>query len=621
MVPEGFRVSSLEPVGVDVEVDAPSGEAYPDAAVHLLDSKGREIETRGTGDDGRVHFRAPSGDGTFRVYVTAVGIPSDTVDVPAHAGLVVLPRQGGPIAAAEENSDAPLLARTLSWASPSSSSQGVPAGLDSSRRSEITASFLSDVNFAFPEGVKIPNSHPEYLQQGAVEEILLSDSGEMWLTFIHEGAGYRNAFGYYVLAPGKTVSSVAALDKRILFPNASLRGSGGNLVSGDRVRIGAFPAGTRIGFFVVADGWNGSRVDTSGAKPMYFSRAALNPESDVAVRRHVAILLHQGTGKAVMGFEDLNRSTSGCDNDFNDVMFTVAWNPYAAVSPEQFVSLPGKTDSDKDGVPDNLDEFPGDPTRAYTRWFPAKGAWGVLAFEDLWPRSGDYDFNDLVARYSIKEVRSANLSAKEVELRVVPVAAGANIRSGLGFGLGMMPFMPESVSVRKAGVSQPGAFQRDPTNGEALIRLTRDVLGGFHAPAGGIINTRTATPRYASDTLWARMVLASPFDLPEPPYDPFLFKASDSSCEIHLPDRSPTKAMKRSLFRTKDDKTDSVKGIWYRDASRMPWGLNLSEDWAWPVEGVQIHSAYPRFRNWVASGGRSDLDWYLHPVAGRVIQP
>src|SRR5690606_13790273 len=52
-------------------------------------------------------------------------------------------------------------------------------------------------------------------------------------------------------------------------------------------------------------------------------------------------------------------------------------------------------DADNDGVEDSQDEFPSDPTRAFTSSYPTAGT-QKLAFEDLWPNQGDFDFNDMV---------------------------------------------------------------------------------------------------------------------------------------------------------------------------------------------------------------------------------
>ncbi len=178
------------------------------------------------------------------------------------------------------------------------------------------------------------------------------------------------------------MSSARALDKRIVFPNASLVNSGGGLRPGDRLRLGSFRAGTRIGFLVVANGWNGSTVDTL-SRPVYYSRPELNPEVLPDRKRHVALLWHEASQRAILGFEDLDRASAGCDNDFNDVLFTVSWNPFPAVDVSNLAGLPGRTDSDGDGASDNVDEFPSDPLRAWAARCSASGV--SITTYCLWP--------------------------------------------------------------------------------------------------------------------------------------------------------------------------------------------------------------------------------------------
>ncbi|MFT5748541.1 MAG: hypothetical protein ACI920_003938, partial [Saprospiraceae bacterium] len=42
----------------------------------------------------------------------------------------------------------------------------------------------------------------------------------------------------------------------IIFPNVSFSGSGGGLVSGNKVNLGNFLAGTSVAYFLVTNGWN-----------------------------------------------------------------------------------------------------------------------------------------------------------------------------------------------------------------------------------------------------------------------------------------------------------------------------------------------------------------------------
>ncbi len=68
-------------------------------------------------------------------------------------------------------------------------------------------------------------------------------------------------------------------DITIIFPNASVLGSGGGLQTGDKVKIGNFPAGTGIGWVLLANAWNlGSSSVGSGLWQLY-SNPDYNPES------------------------------------------------------------------------------------------------------------------------------------------------------------------------------------------------------------------------------------------------------------------------------------------------------------------------------------------------------
>src|SRR5688572_15426041 len=52
-------------------------------------------------------------------------------------------------------------------------------------------------------------------------------------------------------------------------------------------------------------------------------------------------------------------------------------------------------DSDGDGIIDTADALPCDASASAVVYAPAEGQRGMLLFEDLWPESGDLDFNDL----------------------------------------------------------------------------------------------------------------------------------------------------------------------------------------------------------------------------------
>ena len=76
------------------------------------------------------------------------------------------------------------------------------------------------------------------------------------VTFLGEGAGYRNSVGVYSVDPATgEISNV-----EMLFANASLKGSGGNLLGGETAPFNA-PAGHEIGVFLLADGYSNNNAD------------------------------------------------------------------------------------------------------------------------------------------------------------------------------------------------------------------------------------------------------------------------------------------------------------------------------------------------------------------------
>ena len=57
------------------------------------------------------------------------------------------------------------------------------------------------------------------------------------------------------------------------------------------------------------------------------------------------------------------------------------------------------TDTDGDGIIDNDDAYPEDPEVAFELFTPSKYGKGTIFFQDLWPSTGDYDFNDAALSY------------------------------------------------------------------------------------------------------------------------------------------------------------------------------------------------------------------------------
>ncbi|MEI7811688.1 MAG: choice-of-anchor A family protein [Ignavibacteria bacterium] len=223
----------------------------------------------------------------------------------------------------------------------------------------ITPDLLSRIYTTLPEYIAV---NPAYIATSTEPDIVLLKESDVYVTFISEGAGYRSALGFYTYTVGNTPVKASDIGNTmtIIFPNVSAVGSGGGLNPGDKVKIGRFPANTIIGWFVLTNGWNGTSITDGIAR--LFSDTQFNPETDPNLRRHNVLFNDQGTGKVILGFEDMKRD-AGSDNDFNDVLFSVSTNPADATDKGNLPSLADPKpnsirgliweDKNKNGIRDN----------------------------------------------------------------------------------------------------------------------------------------------------------------------------------------------------------------------------------------------------------------------------
>ena len=117
--------------------------------------------------------------------------------------------------------------------------------------------------FTFPlieEGINIsdivkdsPNPLTNNINDFLINNITLeANEPNLSITFINEGAGYKNTLGWYKI--NTITGEISAVN--IIWDNTSATGSGGNLTPGVSTQIlGNLTAGEKIGFFLVADGF------------------------------------------------------------------------------------------------------------------------------------------------------------------------------------------------------------------------------------------------------------------------------------------------------------------------------------------------------------------------------
>ena len=495
-------------------------------------------------------------------------------------------------------------------------SDGVPNYLEK-QNDIIDASFLKDLNATLPEYQPAPISHPQYFAPGNEQNLVLNDACNVWVTFVSEGAGYRNVLGYYIYKTGNPPATPADIDSvHIIFPNVSFSGSGGGLSSGNKVHIGTFAPGTEIGWVLVSDGYNGTSV-TSGINTL-FSDQNLNPEVSVDKKQHALLLNDIGRGKFLLSFEDMKRENTGCDNDFNDAIFYVTADPISSVD-IQNIPMPRyvQADTDKDGVPDNFDAYPNDPLKAFDNFYPSKGNFGSLAFEDMWPSVGDYDFNDLVIDYNFNQITNGKNEVVQIDLKATLTAIGATYKNGFGIQLPVSPDLISSVT----GTNIQESYIVLNGNGTEANQSKATIIvfdNGFNllsdqGSKGVGVNTTPGNAYVTPKELDITINLKTPVTLNTmglPPYNPFMIINRVRENEVHLIDNPPTDLANKKLLGTSNDDSNPSSGRYYVTKSNLPFAIEISSHFDCPIEHLPVTDAYLKFYEWGKSGGSLYYDWF-----------
>lgn len=469
-------------------------------------------------------------------------------------------------------------------------------------RDEYPRDFFDRIANALPES----KVNEAFMTDDSGSNITLKEEGEVFITFIHEGAGYKNSFGYFTFDANNPPQSIEDVQETIVFPNLSYP----HLTNGHRVSLGTFPAGTSIGFFIAA---NGFWYDT-GVKPFkvpyYYSIQNLNPDPE-GLKQHNVLLYDNEVEEVIIGFEDLPRSWG--DNDFNDAVFSVKATPASALETTTLTQIPDANDSDADGVLDTDDEFPNNHKRAFSSYFPSSEGRMVLAFEDNWPATGDYDMNDLVISKRIQTIYGADNRVSGLRLEGLIQARGASYNNGFAVRLmDLPPELLESASLELDG--QNFAKRAEANQRDLVIPLWNNAHRFTETGESGAcqhFNTLKNCSEFAPVSFTLDLDFSYSLDqLSVGDLDFFIFRTDYRGREIHLADYPPTDLFDVTQFGKVEDTSEPQSGRYFRNENNLPWAIMIPEDWRHPREYIDVNWAYPEYEGWVESSGEENQDWY-----------
>ncbi|MGF1754694.1 LruC domain-containing protein [Vibrio makurazakiensis] len=278
---------------------------------------------------------------------------------------------------------------------------------------------------------------------------------------------------------------------------------------------------------------------------------------------------------------------------------------------------------------------------ATARYFPSASSYATLAYEDNWPYKADYDMNDVVMFYRITEIlKDGKVVKSTIDGRLA--ALGADYRNG--FAIRLEGLLPGAVDNAESYMKQNGNFTSsglEDGRTEAIFIVSSDLSQDVSSSCN-FYRTRsnckedeqfifqigiTLTGSGVDDSNWTDM-----------PYDPFIFATPSyyhgenlplhpgRSWEVHLADKAPTEAFDTdNLFSTGlgVDDSNPETGKYFKTAENHPWALLITSasEWKWPLERVDIVTAYPNFADYAESGGQESKTWFNTPAANKRYEP
>ncbi len=293
------------------------------------------------------------------------------------------------------------------------------------------------------------------------------------------------------------------------------------------------------------------------------------------------------------------------DHKINDL---TAWKCADNELPQQ--------DSDNDGIIDELDDYPNDPDAAFDVYTPSALGMGTLAFEDLWPLQGDYDFNDMVVGYRFINVMNSSNKSVRLEIELVLRAVGAANHNGFGIELPFNKSDIASVSGHRLNgnlISLDGNGL-EANQSKAVVIVFNDTFDHL-SPSGTdkFVNTVDSERKSEEVTFNIIVNFIAPIDasqMSEAPFNPFIFSSYERGREIHLSGKKPTDLVNNAYFGSDEDDTIPALGKYYQNDTNMPWALNVIHNFRYPIEKKRIDKAYNKFSDWGMSEGILYTDWY-----------
>jgi LruC domain-containing protein len=274
-------------------------------------------------------------------------------------------------------------------------------------------------------------------------------------------------------------------------------------------------------------------------------------------------------------------------------------------------------DKDGDGVADNDDAYPEDKDRAYDVQLP-DATESTLMFEDLWPATGDYDFNDFVASYNAIAVTNADNKVVEVKVTTNVLAIGASYNNS--FAVQFDGLNANKITGVKGNITSNSKFFSFNENGteagqdNANVIIFDQARALFPGVGGSGINVNPEGPFVNAEkvtvTISFNTSKETAIEVKELKLNPYIIVNQNRDIEVHLPDYAPSNLANKKFFGTEKDNSNFEKGIYYKSANNLPFAIKVEGLVPHMIEKQDILTGYPKLADWAISEGKEYQNWY-----------
>ena len=414
------------------------------------------------------------------------------------------------------------------------------------------------------------------------------DETAVVLTALRGWTCWNSSLGYYYYRYDQAPASLKDVKVYAVFPNTQMTWNNGSLqASPQGIKEGTtvqlkyfddpeypkgknFPKGYYIGFILACNAWNtyftgfNSYTLTEGFYASSTKGFSTKVNSGIDVR---TAMFKDKNSNIAIAFEDFMD-----DQNFTDVVFSLKANP-------EITNVP-PVDEDLNTTIEKT---------------------GVYAFEDEWPKAGDYDMNDVLVQYTYQKVFNIFNEILSESFTFKTLYNKSTVFTNEGNAQSIEYFIRKENEKDFTVASGADKFTRESN----AIILTDNVKTNPNAEY-------KVTFKYGDKNSNKKQ---------ETSIDAFIYRPSKEGnrLEVHCPMKKPTSKVDTSLFGQYEDCSKPNEGIYYvsNQENIYPFAFYLSNANANDIaelknfdknEKKSISEIYPKFIDWAKYG--TNADWY-----------